>query len=73
MRAAENRRRILRSTNDGITAAVDPDGHVRAALRSYVQAALPARFDFVEEQTFYTRHGDWFGGRAGWLGWVWCR
>jgi apolipoprotein N-acyltransferase len=60
MRAAENRRWILRSTNDGITAAVDPAGRVRTALPSYVRGALPARFSFVEDQTFYTQHGDWF-------------
>jgi apolipoprotein N-acyltransferase len=60
MRAAENQRWILRSTNDGITAAIDPAGRVRLALPSFVQAAAPAEFNFLEHQTFYTRHGDWF-------------
>jgi apolipoprotein N-acyltransferase len=60
MRAAENRRWILRSTNDGITAAVDPAGRLRMSLPSYVRAAAAAQFNFVADQTFYTRHGDWF-------------
>jgi apolipoprotein N-acyltransferase len=60
MRAVENRRWILRSTNDGITVAIDPAGRVRMALPSYVRAAAQAEFNFLQEQTFYTRHGDWF-------------
>ena len=60
MRAVENRRWILRSTNDGITAGVDSSGRVRQTLPSYVRATLTAEFNYVEEQTFYTRHGDWF-------------
>jgi apolipoprotein N-acyltransferase len=60
MRAAENQRWILRSTNDGITASIDPAGRVRMALPYYVQAAAVTGFNFLEHQTFYTRHGDWF-------------
>lgn len=60
MRAAENQRWILRSTNDGITASIDPAGRVRMRLPSYVQGASPAEFNFLEHQTFYTVHGDWF-------------
>jgi apolipoprotein N-acyltransferase len=32
MRAAENRRWILRSANDGITGTIDPAGRVRGRL-----------------------------------------
>jgi apolipoprotein N-acyltransferase len=60
MRAAENQRWILRSTNDGITVSIDPAGRVRMVLPSYVQAAAVTGFNFLEHQTFYTRHGDWF-------------
>ncbi len=60
MRAAENRRWILRSTNDGITATIDPAGRVRGELPLYVQAASYTGFNYMREQTFYTRHGDWF-------------
>ena len=60
MRAAENRRWILRSTNDGITASVDPAGRVRMALPKYERAATQTGFNYIAAQTFYSRHGDWF-------------
>ena len=60
MRAAENRRWILRSTNDGITAVIDPAGRVRGALPLYTRAAYYARFSYISTQTVYTRFGDWF-------------
>ncbi len=62
MRAAENRRWILRATSDGVTVNVDPAGRIVDSLPQGLAAALPARFNFVEEQTFYTRFGDWFCG-----------
>lgn len=60
MRAAENRRWILRATNDGITAVVDPAGRITGALQPFREDVLRARFGYVKETTFYTRHGDWF-------------
>ncbi len=60
MRAAENRRWILRSTNDGITAAIDSAGRVRGAAPPYANVALNAGFDYISTETPYTRYGDWF-------------
>ncbi len=60
MRAAENRRWILRSTNNGITATIDSAGRLRGAVPEYVQAASRTGFSYLREQTFYTRHGEWF-------------
>ena len=60
MRAAENRRWILRAANDGITAAIDPSGRVRATLPLFAEATSSVRFSYETGQTFYTRHGDWF-------------
>ena len=60
MRAIENRRWLLRSTNSGVTAAIDPYGRVVARAERNVRTALVAPFAYVEEATFYTRHGDWF-------------
>jgi apolipoprotein N-acyltransferase len=60
MRAVENRRFIVRSTNDGITAAIDPSGRVLKTLAPYTQAAAFMPYARVAETTFYTRHGDWF-------------
>jgi len=60
MRAAENRRWILRSTNDGITATIDPAGRLRGSLPGFVEAASRSGFTYINTRTFYTDHGDWF-------------
>jgi apolipoprotein N-acyltransferase len=59
MRAIENGRWVLRSTNTGITAAIDPQGVVRAQLPRHIRSAIDVGFDFENQLTFYTRHGDW--------------
>ncbi len=59
MRAAENRRWLLRSTNDGITGTIDPAGRVLGTLPNYVQAASRTGYSYVKETTLYTRYGDW--------------
>jgi apolipoprotein N-acyltransferase len=76
MRAIENRRWILRDTNDGVTAAIDPNGIVRQSIARHERGALAASFGFVEDRTFYTMHGDLFAwgcailslGVVGWAG-----
>ena len=60
MRAAENRRWILRATNDGITAAIDSAGRVRSVLEPNQESTLSAAFTYEAAQTVYTRQGDWF-------------
>ena len=60
MRAAENRRWILRSTNDGITATIDSAGRLRGTLPRYTEAASYTGFSYIQAQTVYTRFGDWF-------------
>ncbi|HUS19469.1 MAG TPA: apolipoprotein N-acyltransferase [Terriglobales bacterium] len=59
MRAIENKRWLLRSTNTGITASIDPFGRVVTQAERDVRTALNAPYAFVAETTFYTRHGDW--------------
>jgi apolipoprotein N-acyltransferase len=76
MRAIENRRWILRDTNNGVTAAIDPYGRVRQSIPRHQVDALPARFGFRDDITFYTAHGDVFAwvcvmvslGLLGWAG-----
>ncbi len=60
MRAAENRRWILRSTNDGITATIDSAGRLRGMLPLYVEATSYTGFTYLADKTLYTRYGDWF-------------
>jgi apolipoprotein N-acyltransferase len=60
MRAIENQRWVLRDTNTGITASIDPYGRVVEQAPRDLQTALTAPFNIVRSTTFYTRHGDWF-------------
>jgi len=60
LRAIENRRYLLRATNNGLTTVVDPYGRVREELPRYQRLVMPAHFDFVKRQTFYSAHGDVF-------------
>jgi apolipoprotein N-acyltransferase len=76
MRAIENRRWILRDTNNGVTASIDPYGRVRQSIPRHAVDALPAEYGFRSDITFYTAHGDIFGwvcailglGLVGWAG-----
>ena len=60
MRAVENNRWLLRDTNTGVTASIDPHGRVVAGIPRKVRAALEADYALTNVTTFYTRHGDWF-------------
>ncbi len=60
MRAIENRRWLLRCTNNGITAVIDPYGRVRQSIPRHQTDALPAQYGFRDDVTFYTSHGDIF-------------
>ena len=60
MRAAENARWIVRATNDGITATIDPTGRVTEKLHRGRQLSGMMHYGTSNVQTFYTRHGDWF-------------
>ncbi len=60
MRAAENQRWLIRATNNGITAAIDPAGRLRELLPPDTQMAARLNYNYEGSTTFYTRHGDWF-------------
>jgi len=60
VRAVENHRWIVRVTNSGITASVDPYGRIFRALPRDVRASADLPYDFRTEMTPYTRFGDWF-------------
>jgi len=60
MRAVENARWLLRDTNTGVTASIDPYGRVVARAPRKVRTSLKAPYALVSETSFYTRHGDWF-------------
>jgi apolipoprotein N-acyltransferase len=60
VRAVENRRWIVRSTNNGFTVSIDPYGRIIQPLPPDVRAAVDLPYDFRSDQTIYTRFGDWF-------------
>lgn len=60
VRAVENRRWLLRATNNGYTVAVDPYGRIVARLATDIRGELDAPYDFRSGLTPYARFGDWF-------------
>lgn len=60
MRAVENARWLLRPSNDGLTAVIDPAGRVWDQLPEFTRQTGRLRFGWVREKTAYTRAGDWF-------------
>lgn len=60
MRAVENQRWLLRSTDTGITAIVDPLGRVTTTIPRNEAGVLDGDFGTSEDTTIYTRYGDWF-------------
>jgi len=60
MRAVENARWLLRDTNTGVTAAIDPYGRVVASIPRKIRASLLVPYGLSNEVTIYTRYGDWF-------------
>ena len=59
VRAVENRRWLLRDTNNGFTASIDPYGRIVARLPPDERAELDAPYAFRSDLSFYVRHGDW--------------
>ncbi len=69
LRAVENRRPVLRVGNGGWSGWIDEHGRIRNTVRNdedsvYFRGAQTVTINrdahWREQQTFYTRHGDWF-------------
>jgi len=60
MRAIENRRWIIRDTNNGITTVIDPYGRVTLSAPRHTITTLVAPYGTRSDLTFYTKHGDLF-------------
>lgn len=56
-RARELGRPMVRSTNDGVTATIDAEGHIRRELPRFVAATLTDQLPLVTGQTPYARFG----------------
>ena len=60
MRAVETGRYLLRSTNTGITAVVDPKGRVQSSAEPYKYSVIVEDFFLMEGKTPYMLWGDSF-------------
>lgn len=61
MRAVEHRRYLVRATNSGVSAIVDPAGRELARSGLLTRENLRAEVRLLDGQTLYTRFGDWPG------------
>jgi apolipoprotein N-acyltransferase len=60
MRAIENHRWVLRATNTGVTASIDPYGRVVLSAPRHIMTSLRVGFNYEHDITFYAAHGDLF-------------
>lgn len=60
MRAAENHRWIVRATNDGVSAVIDPAGRLVRTAPEFQEVTARMQFAYRNDLTFYSRFGDWF-------------
>jgi apolipoprotein N-acyltransferase len=63
LRAVEQRRWLVRATNGGVSALVDPSGRIVARTGLLTRENLSGTVHLLEGETWYARLGDW----PGWL------
>jgi len=59
LRAVEHRRYLVRGTNSGVSAVVDPVGRVVTHTGAFKQEAISATIHWMRATTVYERIGDW--------------
>ncbi len=59
LRAVEHRRYLVRGTNSGVSAIVDPVGRVVVHSGTFRQEAISAPIHWLRAHTVYERLGDW--------------
>jgi apolipoprotein N-acyltransferase len=60
-RSIEHRRPLVRSTNTGISAIVDPVGRISHRTAQWKIASLTRRIPLMQGRTVYAVAGDWIG------------
>lgn len=64
LRAVEQRRYLVRATNTGVSAVIDPVGRAVAQSDSFSRETLDAEVAMLEGSTPYQMLGDWLGWLA---------
>jgi apolipoprotein N-acyltransferase len=64
-RSIENRRSLVRATNTGISAIVDPAGRIAEHTAQWTKASLTGRVPLMHGRTVYGALGDWLGWACG--------
>jgi apolipoprotein N-acyltransferase len=59
LRAVEHRRYLVRGTNSGVSAVVDPVGRVIAHSGTFREETVTARIHWMHARTIYEKLGDW--------------
>ena len=60
IRAVESRRWLVRAANSGVSAVIAPTGELVAHSELSTMTTIYERIGLRQEQTFYSRWGDWF-------------
>jgi apolipoprotein N-acyltransferase len=72
-RAVENRRYLVRSTQTGISAFVDPLGRFVEPTATYERASIMSEVVPLSGRTLYSRLGDWPGMLCAMVAVYWIR
>ena len=64
-RSIEHRRALVRSTNTGISAIVDPVGRIDRRTAQWTKASLAGTIPLLQGRTVYALLGDWIGWVSG--------
>ncbi len=60
-RSIEHRRALVRTTNTGISAIVDPAGRITRSISQWTKGSIVGEVPMLQGRTFYAVTGDWFG------------
>lgn len=59
MRAIEHRRYVLRASNSGISAIIDPNGKILQQSRLFEPAQINGTCRLLNQTSIYTKYGNW--------------
>jgi len=60
-RAVETRRSVVRSTNGGLTGAIDPRGRILGTLPMFTMDQMTVELPLMDQEaSLYWHWGDWF-------------